>query len=181
MVSVPHDERRETFVEIRKREDRGERVVTAVEVLSPGNKTPGEHGRDLYLRKQRELIDGDIHLVEIDLLRSGVHTIAAPRDLIAEEAGPFDYLVSVHRFDHFEEFEVYPILLEDRLPEVAFPLLPGDPDVAIDLQAALDRCYETGPYRGNVGYGEEPLVPPLSAERTTWAAQLIEERSKADR
>ncbi|MDB5352633.1 MAG: hypothetical protein JWN86_3880 [Planctomycetota bacterium] len=173
VVSVPHDERRETFVEIRLREDYGERVVAAIEVLSPGNKVPGEQGRELYLRKQRELIDSATHLIEIDLLRAGQHTIAVPRDLVVESAGPFDYLVSIHRFDRLEDFEVYPILLDDRLPEVAFPLLPGDPDVLIDFQAVFDRCYDTGPYRSNVGYGEEPIIPPLSAEQAAWAAQVI--------
>jgi hypothetical protein len=48
----------------------GRRVVTVLEMLSLSNKTPGE-GQELYRRKQRELIDGHVNLVEIDLLRAG--------------------------------------------------------------------------------------------------------------
>ena len=42
VVTVPHDERHERWIEIRVRGDEGERLVTAIEVLSPSNKTPGE-------------------------------------------------------------------------------------------------------------------------------------------
>ena len=42
LISVPHDERRETFLEIYTRQDGEERLVTVIEVLSPTNKTPGE-------------------------------------------------------------------------------------------------------------------------------------------
>ena len=53
-------------------------LVTAIEFLSPSNKTPGKRGRELYLRKQREMLDSPAHLVEIDLLRGGVHSTAVP-------------------------------------------------------------------------------------------------------
>ena len=72
------DEFREPFLEIYAGGDR-ERLVTAIEVLSPANKTPGQHGRDLYFRKQRELLDSQVHLVEIDLLRGGEPTTAVRR------------------------------------------------------------------------------------------------------
>ena len=97
--------------------------------------------------------------IEIDLLRAGEHAIAVPCAIAVGAAGPFDYLVSVHRFDRFEDFVVYPIRLEDACPEIAFPLLPGDPDVTLDLQAVFDRCYDTGPYRRRVRYGEDAIVP----------------------
>ena len=50
VVKVAHDEFREPFVEIYARHDTGKRLVTSIEVLSLSNKTPGEHGRDLYLQ-----------------------------------------------------------------------------------------------------------------------------------
>jgi hypothetical protein len=55
LVRVPHDEHRENFLDIYAQQDNGDRLVTTVEVLSPSNKTPGEHGRELYLRKQKEI------------------------------------------------------------------------------------------------------------------------------
>jgi len=179
VVTVPHDEFRETLVEIRVRQGEGELVVTTFEVLSPSNKAPGEQGRDLYLRKQREILDSKTHLVEIDLLRGGTHATAVPRDLAVALAGPFDYHVSVHRFDRFEDFFVYPIRLEERLPEIAVPLLPGDPDVPLDLQAVFDRCYDTGPYRRRVRYDESTPVPALGTEQAEWVAGRLAQAAEA--
>ena len=65
VVTVPQDERREPFLEIYSRL-KGERLVTAIEVLSLTNKTPGAHGSDLYLRKQKEILASQVHLVGID-------------------------------------------------------------------------------------------------------------------
>jgi len=175
MVTVPHDDRREPFVEIRTVCDEGERLVTAIELLSPSNKTPGERGREPYLRKQREVLDSTIHLVEIDLLRGGVHTTAVPLEPLTAQVGSFDYHVSVHRLDRFEDYVVYPIRLAEPLPEVEIPLLPGDSDVRIDLQALLDRAYDTGPYRRRVRYAEELPVPPLRTEQAEWVRMKLRE------
>ncbi len=175
VVTVPHDERHETWIEIRIREGEGERLVTAIEVLSPSNKTPGENARDLYVRKQREVLDSRVHLVEIDLLRAGLHTTAVPLDYLAGAVGAFDYHVSVHRSDRFEDFFVYPFRLAEGLPEIAIPLLPGDGEVALDLQAVFDRAYDTGPYRRRIRYAEAEPVPPLRPEDRDWASGLIRE------
>src|SRR3954453_17494847 len=58
----------ETFIEIRDKE--AKRLITVIEVLSLANKRPGP-GRRLYKKKQREVLDGEASLVEIDLLRGG--------------------------------------------------------------------------------------------------------------
>src|SRR5262249_53948542 len=78
LVRVPHDERRESFLDVYTRQDDGDRLVTTIEVLSPTKKAPGEHGRDLYQRKQQEILGSKVHLVEIDLLRGGIHTTVVP-------------------------------------------------------------------------------------------------------
>ncbi len=176
VVTVPHDERHESWIEIRVSGDGGERLITAIEVLSPSNKTPGENARDLYLRKQREVLDSRAHLVEIDLLRAGLHTTAGPLDYLTEAVGPFDYHVSVHQSDRFEDYFIYPVRLAERLPEIAIPLLPGDGEVALDLQAVFDRAYDTGPYRRRIRYAEAEPVPPLRPEDREWAAGLIRGR-----
>jgi len=100
VFEVAEDERREKYLEIRtRRADSGERVVTTIEILSLSNKMPGEKGRGLYLQKQREVLQSDSHLVEIDLLRAGEHTTPMPLERVRLTAGQFDYHVSVHRFD----------------------------------------------------------------------------------
>ncbi len=172
VVHVPHDERVEPLVEICIGRGTKRRLVTAIELLSLANKTPGEHGRELYLRKQQEILDSKVHLVEVDLLRGGRHTTAVPPDRLAAAAGPFDYHVSVHDFDHLEDYFVYPIRLTEPLPPISVPLLPGDPPVSLDLQAVFARTYEAGPYRREIDYGEAPPDPPLPQEYTVWAAEL---------
>jgi hypothetical protein len=173
MVTVPHEERRETFVDIFTSLDGQERLVTSIEILSPTNKTPGEHGRELYLQKQREILESKVHLAEIDLLRGGQHATAVPLERALEKTGPFDYHVCVHRFDYWEDYFVYPFLLKDSLPEIAIPLLPGDRPVAVDLQVIFDRCYDAGPYRRRVRYKDETPVPPLRPEQAEWATAVL--------
>jgi uncharacterized protein DUF4058 len=171
VIHVAHDPKKRTYVEVFHPRDGG-RLVTTIEILSPTNKTPGEHGRDLYLRKQAEVLASKTHLIEIDLLRAGQHTTAVPHVRLLRGAGAFDYHVCVHRFDNFEDYFVYPWRLADRLPEIAVPLLPGDGDVPLDLQAVCDRCYEAANYRRRVRYSEE-TVPSLTAEQATWATELL--------
>jgi hypothetical protein len=175
VVTVPHDERREPFVEILAPGDGSERLVAAIELPSPSNKTPDERGRELYLRKQTEVLASPAHLVEIDLLRGGVHTTAVPLERLLAQVGPFDYHVSIHRSDRFEDFLVCPIRLDEALPEIAIPLLPGDPDVPIDLQAVFDRAYDTGPYRRRIRYTESAPVPALSPDQAAWATRVVQE------
>jgi Protein of unknown function (DUF4058) len=173
VVKVAHDEFREPFIEIYTRGEEGKRLVASIEVLSLANKTPGEHGRDLYLRKQKELLASQVHLVEIDFLRGGEHATAVPLEAAREACGPFDDHASVRPFDVVETFHVYPVRLEDRLPPITVPLLPGDPPVTIDLQAVFDRCYDAGPYAREVNYAIDAPIPPLDPDRAAWAQQAV--------
>jgi hypothetical protein len=119
----------------------GNRVVTAIEVLSPDNKARGE-GRRSYLRKRRELWRGRANLVEIDLLRSGAATVnVTPGQM--ELLRPWRYLAAVSRRSPRRR-EVYAVQLTDRLPRVAIPLAREDRDVTLDVQAAFTRCYDEG-------------------------------------
>jgi hypothetical protein len=85
----------------------------------------------------------------------------------------YDYHACVHRFDQMKDFYVYPIVLEERLPELDIPLLPGDGSVTVDLQAVFDRSYDAGPYRREIDYAKDAPDPPLDEDRTPWAKQLI--------
>jgi hypothetical protein len=153
-------------------------LVTAIEMLSLTNKTPGAHGRDLYLRKQAEIVDGRCHLVEIDLLRGGRHSTAVPWELLLEGAGRFDYHVCIYRFDQPEEYAVYPIQLNETLPGIAIPLLPGDGSVDLDLQVLFDHVYDAGPYRKRSPYRPEGPIPPLPPEMSEWAESRIRDAGR---
>jgi hypothetical protein len=172
VIFVPNDETTETFLEIRTVQA-DQQLVSMIEVLSPSNKTSGNPGRDQYLKKQRDVQGSRVNLVEIDLLRGGTHTTAVPRDRALAETGPFDYHVCIHCFDQLGLYYVYPIRLEQKLPEIAIPLLPGDSAVTLDLQAIFNRCYEVGPYRRRSPYLAYPPEPPLTPEQAAWADDLL--------
>src|SRR5438445_2833332 len=95
VIRVPKEEHREVFLEIYSTRGEDRRLVTCVEILSPANKTPGEHWHELYSQKQQELLATKTHLVEIDLLRAGEHATAVPPAGL-EQAGPLDYHVCCH-------------------------------------------------------------------------------------
>jgi Protein of unknown function (DUF4058) len=179
LITVEYDptyEHTETFLEIRERRGDRDRLVATIEVLSRSNKTPSHQGFDQYRKKQRAVLSGQAHLIEIDLLRKGTHVTAVPRTRARAEAGPFDYHVSIHKFDRPKDFFVYPIRLEERLPVIAIPLLPGDPDVLLDLQVAFGRAYDAGPYGKMIRYGKDPIRPSLRPEQAKWAETLLKSR-----
>jgi hypothetical protein len=154
----------------------GRRVVTVIEVLSLANKLPGE-GQELYRRKQRELRDGRVNLVEIDLLRAGDRVLAVGASRIPASHRTL-YQVCVYRAaTALPCYEIYRAPLRERLPIIRLPLRSTDPDVPLDLQAVIDQCYRNGGYDEDIDYSVEPN-PPLSAEDTRWADTLLREAGR---
>lgn len=155
----------EPYVEIRALSSH--EVVTVLEVLSPTNKSPGAHGRDEYRRKQDEVLASPVHLVEIDLLRSGAPTVVAPPGQLL--ALPhYDYMVCVSRGAERGKSELYAVSLRDRLPRVRIPLRLPDQDVVLDLPAVFAECYEEGAYPRRIDYREDPPKPALRADDQQW-------------
>lgn len=162
----------EPYLTIRSTDD-GERLVTAVEVVSPANKRPGEDGRTSYQQKQGEYRLSRVNLVEIDLLRGGPHTTAVPLARLRAVAPDCDYHVSVMVAGSPRHFFVAPIKLTDRLPAVPIPLEPGVEPVTVDLQAAFDRCYDEGGFARRVKYAKHQPEPALSPEQQAWAEGIL--------
>lgn len=168
-------EMREVFIEILPVADES-RVITVIEVLSPSNKAVGSPGRQLYLTKQQELFESQAHLIEIDLLRRGEHTVVAPREQLLGR-GNWDYLVCLHRGGQGNRCEVWPVTLRQPLPRIHVPLADGDPAVVLDLQAVFNRCYDQGAYARRLDYRSE-ATPPLQGEDVAWAAQVLHDRGQ---
>ena len=148
----------------------GRRVVTVIEMLSLSNKSPGE-GQELYRRKQRELKDGQVNLVEIDLLRAGDRMLSVgPSRIPISHRTP--YQVCVYRSAALPRYEVYRVPLRERLPVIRIPLRSTDSDVLLDLQALIDQCYRNGGYDEDIDYEAAP-DPLLDAEDTRWADTLL--------
>ena len=148
---IPH-----TTVEIRDVEHR--QLVTVIEVLSPTSKR-GD-GYKEYLNKRDRILRSNTHLIEIDLLRKG-------RRVPMQGTLPsVPYFVFVCRVELRLLTEIWPITMEQPLPDIKVPLLPGDDDAAMDLQAALTTVYDENRFHSVIDYSKPPDVP-LSPERTT--------------
>jgi Protein of unknown function (DUF4058) len=63
-----------------------------------------------------------------------------------------------------------------RIQTSAYPLLSGDPDLTLDLQAVFDRAHDAGPYGREVDYGADRIVPRLRPDQAKWAAPRIKNR-----
>lgn len=162
---------REVFVEIVALNEPA-RVVTVVEVLSFANKEPHSDSRSQYRKKQAELLHSPANLVEIDLLRSGEHTVAPPWAVLRRR-GTWDGLISVHRAYTGAQCEVWPVYLRQPLPSLHIPLAAPDPDVVLDFQTLYNQCYAAGPYARRVDYARPPTVPLTPAD-AAWAAQVVQ-------
>lgn len=130
----------EPYLEIHS--DEGDRLVTAIEIVSLSNKKPGDSGRSSYRSKQDEYRLSDVNLVEIDLLRGGLHVTAVPAARLRAK-GPFDYHVCI-RLAGVSQYFIAPIRLTSRLPDIPIPLDPGIEPIKVSLQAVFDRCYDEG-------------------------------------
>jgi hypothetical protein len=155
------DHERLSFIEIRDRRDR--ELVTVIELLSPANKAPGPD-REQYLAKRMELLNGPVHLVEIDLLRGGPPMPAEGRPKCA-------YSVLVSRVERRLDADLWPIALRDRLPEIPVPVRSPDADARLDLQEVLDRIYDDAGYSDYI-YEGTPR-PKLAGKDAVWARQFV--------
>lgn len=171
IVRVTPEDVSEWTLEIRNAADE-DRLVTSIEILSRSNKTRGGKGRRLYLQKRREMIRGRVNVVEIDLLRGGIHTTVVPRARAVKAAGPFSYHVCVRRAWKPFDLELYSVRMFEPLPRINIPLLKRDPDVSIELQPLLSKCYEIGSYGIRVKY-DRPPDPPLLPEQAKWASEVL--------
>jgi hypothetical protein len=173
VVIAQPERHHEMFVEIRSVTDQSENI-TIIEVLSPTNKAANSVGRDEYLSKQADVLKTSANLMEIDLLRGGLNTVAAPEDLLRSR-GAWDHLVCLHRSRRPYHYEYWFNQLSEPLPVVKVPLTPDFSDLELDLQAVFDLAYDKGPYSRLVDYSVDPALP-LKIEAAPWADALMRER-----
>ena len=152
-------------VEIRDVAER--RLVTVIEILSPVNKR-GD-GFQEYVDRRTELLQTQTHLLEIDLLRDGRRL-----QLTGGELPPASYYVFLSRFTRRPRTEVWTIGLREPLPTVPVPLLPPDPDVPLQLQAAVEACFGLVGYERLLDYAQPPPPPALDAEDLAWVRARVE-------
>ncbi len=153
-------------VEIRDREN--QRLITAIEILSPVNKRG--KGLDKYREKRQLLHEDGVHLLEVDLLRRGQRPLNYPT--LPRQA---HYFVMLSRGDQYKT-SVWAMTIRDKLPVVPIPLKSPDPDVTLDISAAFHEVYSRSRYELSVRYEAEPAPPAFSEEDREWLQAILKEK-----
>jgi hypothetical protein len=168
---------RHHFVEIRD-PSQGHKLITLIEIVSPSNKRAGPD-REAYGFKQREVLESDANLIELDFVRAGRRILPTVdlKNLIKTIKPLPAYLVLINRAwqrtSFSTRYQIFPVGLREWLPCIPVPLKRGEDEVSLDLQFVFNRAYNTGPYRrGAVDYARRPPAPRLDPEDAAWAAEL---------
>jgi len=155
------------LMSVEVRQVRSNRLITAIEILSPVNKQRTHEARIDYLRKRRDLIRSQTHFIEIDLLRGGERTpLDPPVDLAS-------YYVSLSRVDSRPRLDVWTIQLDSRLPRIPVPLDEGDPDVVVNLGELVASVYERGGYDARIDYAQPVPSPALSVSEAQTVSKIL--------
>lgn len=159
------EEIEEAFLKIIEVES--EALVTIIEVLSPTNKIRGSRGRTSFMDKRHEIMNSEVHWVEIDLLRGGAPSVTDPPLRPSS-----DYRILVSRADQRTRTRYWPVSVRQALPVIRVPLRGKDPEATLDLGAVFRTAYDQAAYDASVDYRKEPH-PPLEADDTKWARELL--------
>ena len=116
-----------------------------------------------------------VNTVEIDLLRGGERILMIRREQIPPSHRT-DYQICVWRAAQPGSVLVYKAPLRERLPVIAIPLRPADPDALLDLQLAVDQSYRNGGY-DDIDYADEP-EPHLTKADARWADALLKKQGQ---
>jgi hypothetical protein len=139
------------------------RLITAIEILSPVNKR--SPGWQPYHEKRNDLHHSRVHLLELDLLRRGRHHVP---DLGLPE---HHYLFSLWRAGT-PKMSVWTNSVQHALPVLPVPLDSPDPDALLPLRQALDLIYQRGLYHLSIDYTKAPPPPEFSEEERVWMAKI---------
>lgn len=145
------------------RDAKSNRLITAIEILSPVNKRAP--GLEQYLQKRRRLHQAGVHFLEIDLLRRGTRSVRHPK------LQKSDYLIALTRA-YQPQTDLWPVGMRSPLPTVPVPLSPPDEDVLLDLQQAIRAVYEDAAYYLSIDYDAAPPPPELEAGDVEWVKRL---------
>ena len=86
------------------------------------------------------------------------------------------YQAIVRRGWQWDEAEVYPLPLTQRLPTIAIPLRQIDADTSLNLQILVDMAYTNGGYE-TMNY-QADADPPLEGRDAEWADALLRAAGK---
>src|SRR5262249_23818374 len=104
--------------------------------------------------------------VEIDLLRAG-----EPMPL-GNTPPPSDYRILICRPRLGRTADLYGFSYTTPIPAVTIPLLAGDVEPTLDLNAVLHALIDRARYDLSIDY-HQPPEPPLRPEDQSWAATIL--------
>lgn len=148
-------------VEIRDKNNN--KLVTAIEILSPVNKR--NPGLIPYRKKRRNLYKTGVHLLEIDLLRRGT------RPFSDSKIPDSPYLITLVRANA-KMAAFWAVNMNEPLPIVPIPLKPEDEDIGLDLGKALEQVYTQSAYADEINYQENPPPPKLREEELIFCKSI---------
>jgi hypothetical protein len=171
---IPGEEQNEVFLNVIDNRQGEMEVVAVIEILSPTNKTERNEGYTLYRRKQQQICESGIHLLEIDLLRSGAYTVRVPEEVVRGQ-GKWDYLITLYDATMPSSWIFWRVDIKSHLPALHLPLTHDVPPVRVDLQAVLNRYFDDNRVTVAMDYTADP-IPPLSPDDMAWADALLREK-----
>ena len=92
------------------------------------------------MSKRHEIMNSEVHWVEIDLLRAGTPSVTDP------PLRPSDYRILVSRGDQRTRTRYWPVSVRQPLPVIGIPLRGKDLDVPLDLGAVFRSGYDRAAY-----------------------------------
>ena len=135
------------------------KLVTRVEVLSPGNKAPAPYAPQ-YISRRFETLKAGINLLEIDLIYTRRPITIRVPSYVDEQENSTPSVVMVSRpTPQLEDGQllIYNVPIENPLPQVAVPLT-GAESLVLDLQAVYNQTFaNTRIFPLLVDYAEDPV------------------------
>ncbi|MBL8864440.1 MAG: DUF4058 family protein [Planctomycetia bacterium] len=148
-----------------------DRVITAIELLSPANKNRSQH-YDAYVAKREEYLAGNTSLVEIDLLRAGVRP-----PMFTDTPPVDDYYLFVCAADRFPRASIWAFGVRDRIPNLEVPLRPREPSAVLDLNGMVHATYDENRYSERIEYSKQPK-PPFRGGAKEWVDRRLTRHRK---
>ncbi|MEL7225759.1 MAG: DUF4058 family protein [Cyanobacteria bacterium J06576_12] len=162
-VTLPMvEEVREPYLEVKDAQT--QKVVTAVEVLSPTNKR-GD-GRKKYLEKREKILRTQTNLIEIDLLTQGEPLPLSGGDIDSH------YRVLVSKAARRPTADLYAFNLSEVIPAFPLPLASEDTEPTVELQTLLNEVYQKSGYDYFIDYAQDPTLP-FSSQEIDWINTLL--------
>jgi hypothetical protein len=151
----------------------GNRIITAIEILGPWNKSPRTGVARYLLRRTKHINDG-LNLVEIDLVRAGDWAeMIGPHIVPRKMRTP--YRVTLHQPELSGPL-IYPISIRMKLPTIKVPLRPHDVPAKLNLQELIEKAYVMGRY-DRIDY-TKPCKPEMVGAEKDWADEILVNRAK---